>query len=366
MIPIRTTARSLSRARHLFRARHLAAAAAVLAGLALLTGGLPALAHGPDPIMGGALFAQDQRLLFKWRTGSVPPAAIATAIKAAAADVNLSRGSRAATFAYDSAGTSLIGYGVGATCGPNGIACFDRSGAPVSFTMWLREQGHVFDWGTLKWCQSYADPPNGCYDVETIALDEFGHVEVLNHHANFVDESDYLDAVVQAISRTKPKAGWNLHAFARCDVATLQREYDVPTTTTLISTCLDLDTILTLKTSATAVTYGASVTLTGTLKIEDLAAYDRLGGNSLSQRTVKLQRRAAGSSTWATLATMSPGSTAGTYVTTTSVSTTYEYRAIFSTPSSEGLNGATSATIKVAMSGCGGSVCPQSQPASPR
>ena len=43
--------------------------------------------------------------------------------------------------------------------------------------MWFREQGRVFDWGTLEWCQMYTTAPNGCYDVETVALDEFGHVE---------------------------------------------------------------------------------------------------------------------------------------------------------------------------------------------
>jgi hypothetical protein len=50
-----------------------------------------------------------------------------------------------------------------------------------------------------------ASPTNGCYDAETIALDEFGHVEVLNHHVNFADESDYTHAVVQTYSRTRPK-----------------------------------------------------------------------------------------------------------------------------------------------------------------
>ena len=33
--------------------------------------------------------------------------------------------------------------------------------------MWFREQGHEFDWGSLKWCQTYDDPPNGCFDAET-------------------------------------------------------------------------------------------------------------------------------------------------------------------------------------------------------
>ena len=83
--------------------------------------------------------------------------------------------------------------------------------------MWFREQGHVFDWGSLKWCQSYASPPNGCFDVETIALDEFGHVESLDHHVNYADERDYDDAVVQTVSRAKPQAGWNTHGFGTCD-----------------------------------------------------------------------------------------------------------------------------------------------------
>ena len=108
--------------------------------------------------------------------------------------------------------------------------------------MWLREQGHVFDWGTLKWCQMYATPPNGCYDAETIALDEFGHIEILGHHDNYDDDRDYLDAVVQTFSRTKPRAGYDMHVLGRCDVATLQREYDVVDSIAKYSTCLDIDT----------------------------------------------------------------------------------------------------------------------------
>jgi hypothetical protein len=325
----------------------------------------PVIAHSPDPVLGGTLFAQDQRVEFKWRSGSVPPSAIATAIRAAAADSNETRASRAAVFAYDTSGTSLIGYGTGATCGVNGIACFDRSGAPASFTMWLREHGRVFDWGTLRWCQMYTTAPNGCYDAETIALDEFGHVQGLGHHVNYSDDRDYLDAVVQTFSRTKPRDGWDMHTYGRCDVATLQREYDVATSSAKISTCLDLDTGVTLKSSATSVTYGRTIVLTATLKIIDRDAYDRLGGNWLSQRTVKLLRRPVGATTWSTIATMSPTSTAGTYQVSTTVSTSFEYRASFAAPTSEGLNGHTSVPVKVTMSGCGTSACPQSQPAAP-
>ena len=81
-----------------------------------------------------------------------------TAIKAAAGDANASRASKAATFTYDASGASPIGYGAGATCGVNGLACFTRD-VPDDFTMWFREQGHVFDWGTLQMVRGVRHAP---------------------------------------------------------------------------------------------------------------------------------------------------------------------------------------------------------------
>ena len=341
--------------------RRRVAGLALAIGLALSTGLVSAAtAHGPDPVLGGALFAQNKALLFDWRSGAAPPAAFRTAIRAAAADATATRASKAATFAYDADGPNPIGYGVGATCGPNGIACFTRS-APTGFTMWFREQGHVFDWGTLKWCQSYSSAPNGCFDVETIALDEFGHVEILNHHVNYSDERDYADAVVQAVSRAKPEAGWNMHRFGRCDVATLQREYDVPNTTAKYSTCLDLSTTLTIAASPTSIPYNGTTTLTATLKVTDLASYERLGGNPVSGRTVSLQRRAVGTSTWISVGTMAVGSS-GTYSLAIRLQSATEFRATFKTPTDEGLNGDTSPTVVVAVAGCSAPPCPLSVP----
>lgn len=323
---------------------------------ASLTGG--AAAHSPDPVLAGGAFAQNQDLKFSWRAGAVPVAAIQTAIKAAAAAATATRGSRAATFTYAATGLNPIGYGLGATCGPNGIACFTRN-APDGFTMWLREQGHVFDWGTLKWCQTYAVPPNGCYDAETIALDEFGHVEILAHHVNFADSSDYEDAVVQTFSRTKPQAGWNMHAFGACDVATLQREYDMANWTARYSTCNLLSTTLTVVAPATVV-YGGSATVVATLKVADLAAYERLGDNPVSGRVVTLQARAPGTTTWLPAGTMTVGTASGTYTKTLQLTADIQVRAVFRAPTDEGLRASTSPTATIDVGTCRIAPCPQS------
>jgi hypothetical protein len=314
----------------------------------------PAVAHSPDPIT-GATFNQNQALTFRWRAGSEPPAVLKTAIRDAAAASNATRASKAATFAYGAGGTSQIGYGTG-TCGVNGIGCYTRSPA-TSFTMWLREHGRVFDWGVLRWCQMMAEPANGCYDAETIALDEFGHVEGLNHHVNFSDDSDYTDAVVQTFSRTRPKPGWDMHHYAVCDVATLQIRYDMPNSTARFSTCLDLATLLTLGVNDNSVAYGGAVTFASVLRVVTASDYGRLSGNAMSDRTVRLQRRAIGASTWSTFATLAAGTGSGAYAATLRLYASADFRAVFSTPTNEGVRGDTSPTIRVTVSPCAAN-CP--------
>ncbi len=317
-----------------------------LLSAAYLTAG-SVLGHSPDPVLGSTFWPKDTTLTFRWRAGELPPAALQTAIRAAAADSNATKASRAASYVYASNGSNPIEYGLDVTCGVNGIACFTRS-VPDGFTMGFREQGHRFDWGSLKWCQMFTTPwPNGCFDVETIALDEFGHVQGLDHHVNHSDASDYSDAVVQTVSRTKPSTGWNMHRYGRCDVATLQTRYDVPAATSGISTCLDLASSLSLTASRTWVVHGGSVTFTAALKIGSSTGYGQLAGNALSSRTVVLQRRVLTASAWTTVATMAPGTSAGTYVTSFVPSTAYEWRASFAKPSAEGLRGSTSSGVIV-------------------
>jgi hypothetical protein len=325
---------------------------AVLATLAIVPVAVgPVGAHGPDPFLSGGTFGQSQDLRFRWRSGAEPIGSIKTAIKEAAADATATRNAKAPTFTYDAGAANPIGYGVGATCGVNGLACFTRD-APNGFTMWLREQGHVFDWGTLKWCQTYSSPPNGCYDAETITLDEFGHVGGLGHHENRADDSDYLDAVVQTYSRTRPSAGWNMHVFGRCDVATLQLRYDTLNTSAKYSTCLDLATVLTISAAPTTIVVGGGTTLTATLKVVDDDTYRLLGGNSLTGRSVTLQRRAPGATAWTAVGSMAAGPSAGPYFLPQRPLSTTHNPAVFSTPSDEGINGDTSPVVRVTVAAC--------------
>jgi len=323
-------------------------AGVVAAVIALQGAASTVIAHGPDPVFSGGRYNQDQALPFSWRSGSVPASAYQTAIKAAAADASATRGSRAATFSYVAGASNLIGYGVGATCGVKGIACFTRN-PPTSFTMWMREQGHIFDWGSLRWCQAYTSWPNGCFDVENIMLDEFGHVEILNHHGNLSSGADYTDAVVQELSRTKPTTGWNAHSFGRCDVASLQMQYDMQGWGAKYSTCLDLATTLALSASPTAVAKGGTTTLTATLKVADDSGYVRLALNPVALRTVTLQRRNVGTTAWTSVGSMAYGTTSGTYRTSLSLQARTEFRAIFAKPADEGLRAATSPLVSVSV-----------------
>jgi hypothetical protein len=337
-------------------------AVAVLVPVVLLGSIVPAAGHDPTPLIGWPAWDQNQVVRYRWMAGEVPPAAMQGAIKAGAADANASRGSRAPTFTFDAGGTSTVEYGLNVFCGINGLACADGSNAPASFRVGFREHGHRFDWGALRWCQMLAQLANGCFDVENITLDELGHVLGLGHHVNFGDDSDYGDSVVQTVSRARPQAFWNADAFGRCDVATLQTRYDMATWAALYSTCLDLAVDLQLEASATSIRAGTTIALTATLLVADNPGDGRLTNNPISGRTVTLQRRPVGSTTWTSMGRMNAGAAAGTYVLSQSPTATYEWRAVFSKPANEGLRGRNSSVVVISVSSCSGSICPQSVP----
>jgi hypothetical protein len=299
-----------------------------------------AAAHAPDPLLGGGLYPQNEVLQYRWSGAGTPPTAMKTAIKAGVDDANGSRKSKAPSFAYDSGAGNLVYYGVDVPCGVNGLACMRRD-TPGWFGVWYRENGHRFDWGSLRWCEMTGSP-DGCFEARNVMLHELGHVMVLDHHDNWSDDRDAADAVVQTYQRAKPKAGWNTHAFARCDVATLQQQYDVASSTTLYSTCLEVPTTLALTASATTVADGSTVTFTATLRSDGSG---RLSNNLVTGRTVVLQHRT--SSGWSDVKTMAAGSSSGTYVASVGVTSTRDYRALFRRPSNEGLVGSSSSAITI-------------------
>jgi hypothetical protein len=336
---------------------------AALLGLALAMAGLAGSAveaHGPNPLLGTGTWGQDQVVGYSWAAGQVPPSWMVPAIDAGAGDVGESRGSRAAFFSRISGAASAIAYGV-TPCSSYGIACMDRTGVPTKFAgMWFRPQGYVYDWGSLRWCQAQVTFTDGCYDVENVALDEFGHIEILGHHVNFDDASDFLDSVVQVSARTRPRAGWNEHVFGRCDVARLQLEYERIGASSKVSTCLSLASTSSVTASQGSIYVGQTVTFWATLRIASDSAYKRLAGDALSNRTVLLQRRALGTYTWTTVTTMTPSASSdGAYSASWSPTATYDWRVLFPTPTDEGLVGAGSIVIRVSVSGCSGAGCPQ-------
>ena len=320
------------------------------------------LGHGPDPLFGSRTWNANQVVGYSWASGSVPPSWMIPAIDAGAGDVAESRASRAATFARRAGAPGTIAYSAWMPCQSYAIACVDRTGVPASFTgIWFRPHGWSYDWGTLRWCQAQSTFTDGCFDVENVMLDELGHVEILGHHVNYTDGSDFTDAVVQATSRARPKAGWNRHAFGDCDVARLQLEYERQAASDPVSTCLSLSTALSLSSPSSAYV-GTSVPFSATLRITfDTTANRAMAGDLLSDRSVLLQRRAIGSTTWTTVSTMSASPSAeGLYTAIWSPTATYDWRALFATPATEGLVGATSAISRVAVSGCSGAGCPSS------
>jgi hypothetical protein len=124
------------------------------------------------------------------------------------------------------------------------------------------------------------------------------------------------------------------------------------TTSSKYSTCLDMSTLLTITASTTQIVVGSSTTLVATLRVVDSDSYGRLGGNLVSGRTVTLQRRAVGTTTWIAVGAMPAGSASGTYVLAQRPGAATEYRAVFGTPSSEGINGDSSPAVRVDVTGC--------------
>ncbi|HVM30274.1 MAG TPA: matrixin family metalloprotease [Candidatus Limnocylindrales bacterium] len=283
---------------------------------------------------------QDQLVQYRWKADSVPPDWMQRAINGAAADSNRSRRSKAARLGQRDGSDSWVAYA--AELPTTAAIAYASRNAPETFKVWLRTHGHVFDWGVLRWCQFFDSAPNGCFDARTAALHEFGHVQGLGHTS-----VGPPDSIMYTTSLQKPKAGYDQRDFGACDVAALQTRYELLTASTAVSTCLSLGTSLSFAASATSFVTGGSVTFTAGLKIADGVAHTRLAGDPLSGRTVLLQRRPVGGTTWTTHGQMQTAAAEGSYRLAVSPDGTYEWRAFFAAPANEGLKGSGSAVIRV-------------------
>lgn len=333
-------------------AQRLRAISAAIVALSLASAST-SLADTPTPAS-GATWGANQHVPYRWKATAVPPDWLKPAIRAAARDSNASRAAKAAVFSYDSDALSWIGYTPDIPT--NYAVGYAVRHVPDSFNIRLRPHGHVLDWGKLRWCQFYETWPDGCYDAELITLHEFGHVQTLGH----VDESlgeAWLDSIMHAGPRTKAKIGWNEDQFGRCDVARLQIRYRALTPTTRYSTCLSLATSVTFAASSTSVSYQGKVVFSAGLRVSDDAPYAKLAGEALSNRTVVLQRRLPGASSWTDHATMAQTSTPGRYTASAWPTTTYEWRALFRRPDAEGLKRSSSTIVKVSVSKCENETC---------
>ena len=324
------------------RRASLIAATILASGLAAQ----PVTAAQPTPAH-GEIWAHNQRVDFRWKLGSEPPAWAKTAMKAAAADSNTSRKAKAAIFDYDPDGASWLAYTEDLPT--NWAIGYTFSNIPESFTIRMRPHGTQLDWGTLRWCEFYLDAPNGCYDLEMVTLHEFGHAQTLGHVQESAIDS-YTDSLMHASGlHSKAKNGWNQHVYGRCDVARLQIRYEPLTTNTRISTCLDLRTELTLSAPSSSAIAGSSVTLTARLKIDAEEVYPKLAGQPLSGRSVLLQKRAPTDTGWTTVGEMSVVTDdPGRYVKAVTVNSTFDWRASFTAPSDEGLRSVNSPITRLA------------------
>lgn len=313
----------------------------------------------PVPESESDVWADDALLRFRWADGA-PSAWMRNGIIAAAGDASSSRDSNAPIFSYDANGPDSVRVATDlpGNCSPS-LACATRD-IPNYWIIRIRPQGYEFPWGTLRWCEAYQSPPNGCLGVERTMIHEFGHVAGLAHPDEGGMRLGALDTVMHDLIPSRPNAGWSLHRFGACDVARLQRRYGLPYSSARLATCERVETRLTIDVSDTSIGFQDPVTITATLSVRDRDGYDRLAGDPLSGRDVVIQRRSAGASGWASY-DAEVGYAAGTYHATFRPSVPSEFRAVFTRSSDDGVIDDTSGIVEVFVGGCSDRGCPTSQ-----
>lgn len=314
-------------------------------------GEVPPAAFGPAgharpvPSFAARGWARDKTLAYRWGAGDAPPAWARGALKSGADDAVRTSDARSPGFVYRSSASNSIRYtgSLPSFCGA-AIACAGRNKPADWWGVWIKPHGSDYGWGTLRWCQK--SQSTGCFDIRRVLLHELGHIAGLNHPESGGFKLGAHESVMHAITPAKSKPGGTRHAFGRCDVATLQELYDVPTNKMPISTCNDVVSKLALSTNRDSVDAGQSVTLRAKLRIADRSAYGQLADNPLNKRSVKLKFRRTGSNDDWTTAWMR-FEQSGRYDLQITPSETWEFKATFPAPGNEGLRFSRSELVEV-------------------
>jgi hypothetical protein len=299
----------------------------------------------PVPAFAAGGWAGDKTLAYAWGAGDVPPDWAKGPLKSGAEDVGRTSDAGSPDFVYRSNASNAIRYTgtLPSFCGA-AIACAGRNKPANWWGVWIKPHGSDFGWGTLRWCQK--SQSDGCFDIRRVVLHELGHIVGLNHPESGGFRLGAHESVMHAITPAKSRPGGTRHAFGRCDVATLQELYDVPTNKMPISTCNDVVSKLALSASRGAVDAGQSVSLRAKLSIADRSAYGKLANNPLNQRSVKLKfRRVASGDDWTTAWMRFQQS--GSYDLQITPTDTWEFKATFPAPGDEGLRFSRSELVEV-------------------
>jgi hypothetical protein len=318
----------------------------------------------------GSPFNANQALQVVWDTGDPPPAAWMQApISAGALAARHTTGSNP-TYAQNptfiSSGIDGVIYYLDyTTAKKSAFPLCPTNSAPLACTRhrslnWPNSWAMAFiihNWDydtpsnyTVKWCDNVDQ--GTCWDVQRVAVHEFGHVLDLGH--NTTDQPS--NTVMFSETHSKYGSGGQIHEFRSCDIAKLQLKYDMSSTSGVYADCLEnapnagangLLTTVTVDTPPTVACLNEPVIFSGNLNVQSPASgYGLLAGNDLGSRTVNLQRSSPGAGSYSDYTTDATSS-AGVWTKNLQfgVSTNYDWRSQFDTES--GLNADTSPGVNV-------------------
>jgi hypothetical protein len=300
-----------------------------LAVAAMLLHGSVAIAWAPAE--GDRVFAGDN-VAQKYHYAADVNQWLKTAFNDAAADFTaVGNDTRAPTFSHLADAGFKVWYRTNANTpdsehcpsNVNWRACTEFFDPPLAWG--IKQVTFSSEW---TWCEPNG-VPDGCYYLRRTGLHELGHGAGLywQPNAGHYGGGPPSSVSVMGASNTlyvAPKPGSNPPGLGRCDLMELAREYDLDSMTDPVPDCEedlpaevltdgDITTVITHTASATYVCPGSTVALSGTLRLIDKPADDKLGllaNNPLTGRTVKLYRKVPGGTyTLLTSHTVGSGST---------------------------------------------------------